>query len=125
MQLKTPKNDANYHWTQHVGRKMLHYGLSADRVKRVIRNPSRAEEGVAPGTVAVMQPAGSKQKPTEVWVMYRQEAAKMLGKGKNMIALPGKRIIITAWRYPAISKVRSQIPIPAEILRELEAENLI
>ncbi|KKR22275.1 MAG: hypothetical protein UT53_C0044G0008 [Candidatus Yanofskybacteria bacterium GW2011_GWD2_39_48] len=68
MQLhKPPKSDKKYYWTNHVMRKMLYYGLSPDRVKRIIINPKRRENGVAEKTVAVMQPTGTKIKPTEVW----------------------------------------------------------
>lgn len=106
MQFKFPKNDEKYSWTNHVGRKMMFYGLSADRVKRVIRSSKRSEKGVAPNTIGVMQPAGSG-KPSEVWVMYAN-------RGK-------KKIIITAWRYPGISPIREAIPIPADILEELKS----
>ena len=107
MNFKFPKNDEKYSWTNHVGRKMMFYGLSADRVKRVIRNPNRSEKGIAPNTIGVMQPAGSK----EVWVMYAN-------RGK-------KKIIITAWRYPGKSPIREAIPIPADILEELKREKVI
>jgi len=120
MQFNLPKNDAKYHWTNHVMRKMMHYGLSADRVKRVMRSPTRSEKGIAPDTIAVMQPAGSKAKPTEVWVMY---ASKKFAKAKTKTVnfqLGPKKVIITAWRYPSISKVRDEIPIPADILAELK-----
>lgn len=128
MQFNVPKNDPKYHWTNHVVRKMMHYGLSADRVKRVMRNPTRSENGIAPDTIAVMQPAGSKQKPTEVWVMYATKKSKAQGpKTKDSgiristLSLGPKKVIITAWRYPGISKVRDQIPIPQDILEELKS----
>ena len=108
MQFKLPKNDDKYRWTQHVIRKMAFYGLSSDRIKRVIRSPKRAENGVAEDTVAVMQPAGTKAKPAEIWTMYAE-------RGKQ-------KVIITAWRYPGVSRVRDAIPIPADILAELKKE---
>lgn len=123
LMFNAPKNDKKYHWTNHVARKMMFYGLSADRVKRVIRSPSRCEKGVAPKTIAVMQPrkipqsfaAGSRGKPAgrneEIWVMYQQKS--------------GKKIIITAWRYPGVSPVRDAVPIPVEILEELKSEKVI
>ncbi len=119
MKFNAPKNDAKYHWTNHVVRKMAQYGLSADRVKRVIRAPTRMEEGIASGTLAAMQPAGSKQKPSEVWVMYatKRPAQK---KAANLIGQGPKKVIITAWRYPGVSPIREQIPIPADILEELK-----
>lgn len=111
MLLKTPKNDAKYMWTNHVVRKMAFYGLSAERVKRVLRSPKRSEDGVAENTVAVMQQTGTKKKPTEVWVMYQK---------KNT-----KKVIISAWRYPGISPVGKKIPIPVDILDELRDTGLI
>ncbi len=119
MQFNIPKNDPKYHWTNHVVRKMMHYGLSADRVKRVMRNPTRSEKGIAPDTIAVMQPAGSKAKPTEVWVMYATKKSR--GSKDKIVNLVGpKKVVITAWRYPGVSKVRDEIPIPADILAELK-----
>ena len=115
MQFKFPKNDDKYFWTNHVGRKMMFYGLSADRIKRIMRSPKRSEKGIAEGTIAVMCPCGTSpggRHPwkSEVWVMYQA-----LGKrGK------GRRIIITAWRYPGVSPIRDEIPIPIDILEELK-----
>mgnify|MGYP001590393069 CR=1 FL=1 len=53
---KPPKDDQKYQWTQHVKDKMIYYRISEGLVKRIIRFPKRVEVGVAPGTVAVMQP---------------------------------------------------------------------
>ena len=92
----------------------MFYGLSADRIKRVMRSPKRSEKGIAEGTIAVMQPTGSK-KPSEVWVMY--QASSKRGKGR--------KIIITAWRYPGVSPIRDEIPIPADILEELKRDGII
>lgn len=111
MNFEALKKDTKYFWTQHVVRKMVFYGLSPDRIKRVIRNPKRAEEGVAENTVAVMQPGTNKKKPSEIWAMYQQ-------RGK-------KKVVITAWRYPGISPVRDQIPIPHDILEELRNEGIL
>lgn len=133
MEFKFPKNDDKYYWTNHVGRKMMFYGLSADRIKRVIRSPQRSEKGIAEGTIAVMQPTGSK-KPSEVWVMYaqksnkKQETRNKEDQIKNKSLVSGRlsrKIIITAWRYPGISKIRDEIPIPADILAELKEEGVI
>lgn len=116
MEFKFPKNDDKYFWTNHVGRKMMFYGLSADRIKRVMRNPKRSENGVAEGTIAVMCPYGTSPRGRqpykgEIWVMY--QAPSKRGKGR--------KIIITAWRYPGVSRVRDEIPIPADILEELKS----
>ena len=89
----------------------MFYGLSADRVKRVIRTPGRVEEGIAPDTIAVMQPSANKKNPSEIWVMYQKKGAK--------------KIVISAWRYPGVSPVGNQIPIPADILAELKESGVI
>lgn len=115
-----PRNDAKYHWTNHVGQKMLYYGLSPDRVKRVIRSPYRSEKGIAPDTIAVMQSAGTPKKPTEVWVMYAMKKMQKSNIKNQNLGIGSKKVIITAWRYPGVSKVRDEIPIPADILEELK-----
>ncbi|MDP3799833.1 MAG: hypothetical protein Q8Q90_00210 [bacterium] len=105
---KNPQDDKKYSWTRHVVGKMQYYRLSESLVKRIIRAPSRVENGVAENTVACMISKKSK-KPEELWTMYQLQ-----GKRKH---------IITAWRYPGVSPVRDQIPIPQDILEELK--NLI
>ncbi len=126
MQFKAPKDDAKYHWTQHIARKMMRYGLSADRIKRVIRAPVRAEEGVAEGTVAVMQKAGAAKRPSEIWVMYRDRTTAERPKELTTAdLLSGKKIVITAWRYPGVSPIREQIPLPPGLLAELKREKLL
>ena len=136
MEFKIPKNDAKYRWTNHVIRKMGYYGLSPDRVKRVIRHPKRMEQGVAPGTLAGMQEAGSKKNPSEIWVMWaekkergkwRVESGNSGSREKNVLhstihtLLSGSpKVIITAWRYPGVSPVRDSVPIPADILSEIK-----
>lgn len=81
------------HWTWHSRAKMNFYRLSEARVRRVMHSPKRVEEGIAEKTVAMMQPAGNGKH--EIWVMF-QDAGK-------------KRKVISAWRYPGISKPRSEI----------------
>ncbi len=111
----------------------MFYGLSADRIKRIMRSPKRSEKGIAEGTIAVMQPTGSK-KPSEVWVMYatsKKSHTLSLSKGKSLDKLgtisssANRKIVITAWRYPGISKVRDEIPIPMDILEELKRDGII
>ena len=128
MRINLPKNDAKYHWTNHVAQKMIYYGLSADRVKRVMRNPKRSEKGIAPDTIAVMQPSGAlvaeakKGKPwkEEIWVMYATRRASKFKDDKFKNLNIPKKVIITAWRYPGVSKIREAIPIPNDILEELK-----
>ncbi|MAF79797.1 hypothetical protein CL629_01830 [bacterium] len=111
-----------YEWTKHAQFKMRQYGLSEQRIKRVIRYPYRSEEGIASSTVAVMQPASVRRtsagKPAwsqEIWAMY-----KVVLKRRGNSKLRGKTIrIITAWRYPGVSPKRD--PIPEEVLMEIQS----
>ena len=154
-----------YLWTAHAQAKMRFYGLSPARVRRVLHSPLRVEEGIAPGTVAALQPASYKTKDgkrtwsQEIWVMYKitnpvkslrdngagdkqpttDNAEEMAGgkrqttnngggekdKAKEWIAsmrraLKGERKvkIISAWRYPGITKPGA--PLPQEIADEIE-----
>lgn len=112
MEPRIPKNTERFEWTMHVVSKMKQYGLSENRVKRVINNPKRIEEGIAPKTIAVMQPNSSKHS-YEFWAMYQ------LINSKSKSLNPKKVRIITAWKYPGKSPVRGPIPIPPDILEEL------
>ncbi|MBI4085578.1 MAG: hypothetical protein HY432_03705 [Candidatus Liptonbacteria bacterium] len=84
------KKEKPLHWTSHSKYKMRFYGLSENRVKRVINHPGRIEEGIAPKTIAMMQPAGSAKHPYEIWIMLQDEKSR--------------RKIISAWRYPGKTK---------------------
>lgn len=90
-------------WTVHSRSKMRFYGLSESRVRRIIHTPTRIEEGIAPSTIAMMQTAGSKKHPYELWVMVQD------------IGL--KRKIISAWRYPGTTKPGD--PLPSQIIDEI------
>jgi hypothetical protein len=92
-------------WTFHALGKMRFYGLSESRVKRVLNFPKRIEEGIAPKTIAMMQSAGSVKHPYEIWVMLTDSKTE--------------RKIISAWRYPGITKAGE--PLPPEILREIRS----
>lgn len=124
MFLKEPKNTESIFWTSHVKKKMLYYRLSENRLKRVLRNPKRKEEGIAPKTIAVMQPAGSKKHPTEIWLMYQilKSKSPLFAHNKNQKSkVKGQKLrIISAWRYPGRSPVGKPPPIPEDILQELE-----
>src|SRR4051812_49387510 len=102
---KKPRDDARYQWTSHVVEKMRYYGLSESRIRRILHSPHRKEEGVAPGTSACMQKAGSAKHPFEIWVMYQE-----LKKSRAIPHLPPARKIISAWRFPGTSKKREPIP---------------
>lgn len=119
---------------------MAYYGISESLVKRVVRFPKRAEAGIAPGTTACMQAAGSKKRPSEVWVMYVEIGKKPISNSKlktqnaKLNQEQGKlqtmdyklstvrKRIITAWRYPGVSPIGKPIPIPEDILLELSQE---
>lgn len=149
MLLRFPKDDATTHWTSHVKDKMVHYGLGEGRIRRVIKNGARREVGVAPNTIAVMQRNDTPKRKEEIWVML-QEAKKQENKKaieqENRKALKQvntattnqknkkttgpedllrilqkpKMTIISAWRYPGVSKPGKAIPIPEDILAELD-----
>lgn len=90
-----------YIFTLHAQYKMKQYGLSEQRVRNVIRNPKRKEEGIVPRTVAVMQPvspkkidnrsatphlrnvAGREVWKQEIWVMYIQKLKNKISNIKN------------------------------------------
>lgn len=101
-------------WTNHSQAKMRFYKLSEQRVKRVIHLPKRIEEGIAPNTVAMIQSAGSKKHPYEIWVMYQ---TKKQPRQPKAFEKP-KLTIISAWRYPGKSPAKN--PIPQEILDEIK-----
>ncbi|MEK9180288.1 MAG: hypothetical protein AAB897_02655 [Patescibacteria group bacterium] len=97
------------HWTFHARAKMGFYKLSEQRVRHVLNSPKRVEEGIAPKTMAMMQPAsvktsagrpGTGKEETwnhEIWVMLQDEKSR--------------RKIISAWRYPGRTKPRSETVI--------------
>jgi hypothetical protein len=111
---KEPKSTENLFWTKHAKEKMRYYQLSENRLKRVLRNPKRIEKGIAPNTIAIMQPAGTKKHPTEIWLMYQIKKFKVKGLESKVIR------IISAWRYPGISPIGEPPPIPEDILAELK-----
>ncbi|TAK96553.1 hypothetical protein EPO05_01680 [Patescibacteria group bacterium] len=119
-------------FTQHALFKMQQYGLSEQRVRRVIRAPQRLEEGIVKNTIAVMQPVSEKRVDgkmvwkQEIWVMYilakhKAQSAKReqnTNKASKTDKIGLRQLkIISAWRYPGVSPKRN--PIPEEILREL------
>jgi hypothetical protein len=117
----------NYHWTNHSLMKMKYYGLSQQRIKRVIKNPERIEEGIVEKTIACMQTAGTSKHPHEIWTMYqlsqpKVKSLKSESSADKLKKLEAKKLtIISAWRYPGKSPKNN--PIPEEILNEIK--NLI
>ena len=115
-----PQDDLQFRWTRHIKNKMLFYGLSQQRVRSVVRNPARTEEGIAPDTLAAMQPKKSGKKPEEVWVMYQRAP-----KSKKLLSSRiGQTLMISAWRYPGITKPGQAIPVPQDILDDLASGGL-
>lgn len=107
------------HWTEHSKTKMRQYGLSKTKLTNLLYKPERKEGGIVPGTTAVMKTNKSyshaknlstssrrvKKTPGEVWLMYKD--------------VKDERKIISAWRYPGISKPGENIPIPEDIRQEI------
>ena len=127
MQFKIPKNTEKYEWTQHAVFKMKQYGLTAQRILRVVKNPQRTEVGIVKNTIAVMQPTsmstkdGKRTWTREIWAMYQLRSRGAISKSQFPISKKisnHKLRIISAWRYPGVSPKRD--PIPEDILRELE-----
>ena len=115
MRFILPRDQKNILWTSHVKGKMIYYQLSDRKVRGVLRNTQRIERGIAPNTLAVMQRAGTKKYPTEIWVMYQKISQKRKVKDK-----PERIRIISTWRYPGISPEREPPSIPEDALAELQ-----
>jgi hypothetical protein len=109
------RSTGEYSFTRHSEYKMRQYRLSPQRIRSVIRNPKRREEGIIPNTVGVMQPTSIKRKDgqetwtQEIWCLYKVSK--------------GQKKIISAWRYPGVSPKRD--PIPEDILQELLDKSIL
>jgi len=114
MLFKFPKDDKNFSWTSHVKRKMLQYRLSEQKIKTVLKNPSRKEEGIAPNTSAIMKRNDTPKRKEEMWVMYQKRTEKQGNRETKKLR------IISTWRYPGVSPKGKEIPIPEDILEELQ-----
>ncbi len=125
MQLELTKK--KIYWTEHAREKMRFYGLSEARVLRVLRHPKRVEEGVAANTTAAMQRAGSVKHPYEIWMMYQKKGKRQKANGKSKedyyLDKEQQIVVISAWKYPGVTKVGAEIPIPEDILNELRFKN--
>ena len=118
MQIVLAKN--KIYWTEHAREKMRYYGLSENRVLRILRHPKRVEEGIAENTTAAMQRAGSVKHPNEIWMMYQGKSQIPNSKSKNK---EKQIVIISAWKYPGITKPGAEIPMPEEVRNELRIMN--
>ena len=109
--------NSDIHWTKHAREKMRFYRLSEQRVRRVLHSPKRIEEGIAPGTIAMMQRAGSAKHPYEIWTMLVKTPTPKKGRSPDRSVGNKKgRKVISAWKYPGITKPGQ--PLPEEIMRE-------
>jgi hypothetical protein len=115
-------------WTEHSKIKMRQYGLSKQKLLGILARPERKEQGIAPGTTAVMKTNKTffkakqitlknawqkpRKAPGEIWIMYKD--IKNSAKYSEQV-----RRIISAWRYPGISKPGEAIPIPEDIKKDL------
>lgn len=114
-------------WTQHSEIKMRQYGLSKNKLFAILRSPERKEQGIVPGTTAVMRTnkiffkakqvtlkdawKTQKKAPGEIWIMYKDVRSQADGPIRK---------IISAWRYPGITKPGEQVPIPKDIRAYIE-----
>ena len=115
-----PKDDSKYKWTRHSKNKMLFYGISANKIRSIINSPKRKEDGVAENTIAVMQSNHKPKRNEEIWVMYQSSKLKTQTNFQYKSSILNSRfLVISAWRYPGITKPGSPIPIPLNILEEL------
>ncbi|MDI6717825.1 MAG: hypothetical protein QMD86_02155 [Patescibacteria group bacterium] len=97
--LKIPKAKTLL-WTNHSRAKMNFYRLSEQRIKRILNAPKRVEKGIAPKTIAAMQPLSViKNNGKELW---KQEIWVMVEDTKT------QKKIISAWRYPGMTKPNSE-----------------
>ena len=115
---KFPKDDHILSWTRHIKNKMMFYGLSESKIRRILKSPKRREEGIAPRTMAAMQRNDRAKKKEEIWVMYQTKRKEKNTPGRKLGLAPQVRLI-SAWRYPGISKAGDAIPIPDHILADL------
>ena len=122
------------HWTYHARAKMAYYKLSEQRMRRVLNSPKRVEEGIAPKTMAMMQPVSftyryvNETVPSPFDKLRVNSTQRSRGTPSRSAKPAGghrqetwnheiwvmiqdeksQRKIISAWRYPGRSKPRSE-----------------
>ena len=96
---------------------MLFYGISEQKIKTILKSPSRKEEGVAEKTFAVMKRNDTPKRKEELWVMYAAVGAssKYKVESRKVSSNPKTMVMISTWRYPGKSKPGKEIPIPDDI----------
>jgi len=123
---KTFLGARKFFWTEHSKIKMKQYGLSKQKLLGILSRPERRELGIVLGTKAVMRTnkvffkvkqvtltkawQKPRKAPGEIWIMYKDD--------KDF------RKIISAWRYPGISKPGEAIPIPDDIKIEILSQKI-
>jgi hypothetical protein len=146
--LTFPKDTSQFSWTRHIKNKMVFYHLSGAQILRIFRKPTRREEGIAPQTVAAMQarkPANSKSqmvngsnRSEEIWIMYKlnkkandlqpranRQPESLSLSGRKLSAVSSQHItsritMISAWRYPGVTKPGERPSIPEDVAEMLE-----
>ncbi len=91
-------------WTKHAQKKIRYYSLSKRKLKRMLYEFDRKEQGIAPNTIAVMKRV-KKTRETEIWLMYEEVENKIK--------------IVSAWRYPGTTEKDESIYIPSDVFEEL------
>jgi hypothetical protein len=151
MQFKLLNKTDKYQWTQHALMKLKFYGLSQQRITRVIKSPQRIEEGIVENTIAVMQPvslrkiSASRGKPAlfkkdtiglesrnlsknskgKAWTSEIWAMYQIKSDGKKAEA--GKNLLNNQKQFKIISVWRypgvspARDPIPQEILEEIKS----
>lgn len=99
--------------------KMKQYAISEQKVRSIINRFDRKEEGIAKNTIAVMKRHGSAKRPYEIWVMYQKKIQKLTPRYRDETQSSNKITIISTWKYPGISPIGKEIPIPDDVLEEL------
>lgn len=143
-----PKDTAQFSWTRHIKNKMVFYHLSGAQILRIFRKPNRREEGIAPNTIAAMasrrplknnkqeiiNERAKKQRVEEIWIMYRmnkglrtknkERESHVLSPQSSVLSKHSQSRItlISAWRYPGVTKPGERPPIPDDVLEMLEKQ---
>lgn len=138
-----PKDTPQFSWTRHIKNKMVFYHLSGAQILRIFRKPARREEGIAANTVAAMitrRPAGisksqlliSKGRTEEIWIMYKVAQRETRNENRKITessndtryapraTRPSRITLISAWRYPGVTKPGERPPIPEDVAEMLE-----
>ena len=120
-------------WTEHSKIKMKQYGLSKQKLLGILYRPERKEQGIAPGTTAVMRTNKKfvnktisllKNKPNSPSFAGWRTSARQRAPGEIWLMYKDTRDfkkIISAWRYPGVSKPGEDVPVPEDIKIYLES----